>query len=75
MKRLSLNHRPTFRNNYVQPALKMGLIEMTEPDAPRSPAQRYRLTMKGRSVLFPHSSSGSGLRRIWMRVAQRSTRP
>jgi hypothetical protein len=51
MKRLSLSHRPTFRSNYVQPALKMGLIEMTQPDAPLSPTQRYRLTLKGRSVL------------------------
>ncbi|MHB8771247.1 MAG: Fic family protein [Syntrophales bacterium] len=51
MKRLSLSHRPTFRSNYVRPALKMGLIEMTQPDAPRSPTQRYRLTQKGRSVL------------------------
>ena len=47
MKGLSLSHRPTFRSNYVQPALKMGLIEMTQPDAPRSPTQRYRLTMRG----------------------------
>ena len=51
MKKLSLTHRPTFRNNYVHPALKMGLIEMTQPDAPRSPTQRYRLMLKGRSLL------------------------
>jgi predicted glycosyltransferase len=47
MKNLSLAHRPTFRSNYVHPALKLGLIEMTQPDAPRSPTQRYRLTLKG----------------------------
>jgi len=51
MKKLTLAHRPTFRSNYVQPALKRGLVEMTQPDAPRSPTQRYRLTMKGRSIL------------------------
>ena len=51
MKKLSLAHRPTFRSNYVHPALKMGLIEMTQPDAPRSPTQRYRLTLKGRSLI------------------------
>jgi Fic family protein len=51
MKKLSLVHRPTFRSNYVHPALKMGLVEMTQPEAPRSPTQRYRLTPKGRSVL------------------------
>ncbi len=52
MKKLSLAHRPSFRSNYVHPALKMGLVEMTQPDAPRSPTQRYRLTMRGRSVLL-----------------------
>lgn len=51
MKKLSLVHRPTFRSSYVHPALKMGLIEMTQPDAPRSPTQRYRLTLKGRNTL------------------------
>ena len=51
MKKLSLAHRPSFRSNYVHPALKMGLVEMTQPDAPHSPTQRYRLTPKGRSML------------------------
>jgi Fic family protein len=51
MKKRSLVHRPTFRSNYVHPALKMGLVEMTQPDAPRSPTQQYRLTTKGRNVL------------------------
>jgi hypothetical protein len=52
MKKLSLAHRPTFRGNDVHPALKMRLIEMTQPDAPRSPTRRYRLTLKGRSILI-----------------------
>jgi hypothetical protein len=51
MKKLSLAHRPNVRSNYVHPALKMGLVEMTQPEAPRSPTQRYRLTPKGRSML------------------------
>jgi Fic family protein len=51
MKKLSLVHRPTFRSNYVHPALKSGLVEMTQPEAPRSPTQRYRLTPKGKSLL------------------------
>jgi Fic family protein len=51
MKKLSLAHRPSFRSNYVHPALKMGLVEMTQPDSTRSPTQRYRLTMKGRGIL------------------------
>lgn len=42
MKRLALTHRPTFSKNYLKPALAAGLIEMTDPDSPRSPAQHYR---------------------------------
>ena len=49
MARLGLQHRPTFRNNYLNPALAAGLIEMTQPDSPRSPVQQYRLTAKGRA--------------------------
>lgn len=47
MQHLRLAHRPTFRNNYLNPALVAGLIEMTHPDSPRSPAQKYRLTALG----------------------------
>ena len=43
MKALGLSHRPTFRKNYLNPALEQGLIERTEPDSPRSPKQRYRV--------------------------------
>ena len=48
MGALSLRHAPTFRKNYLNPALECGLIERILPDTPRSPAQRYRLTAKGR---------------------------
>jgi Fic family protein/predicted transcriptional regulator len=51
MARLSLSHRPTFRRNYLEPALTAGLIERTQPVSPRSPTQRYRLTEKGRAFL------------------------
>ena len=47
MRLLSLSHKPTFRQNYLAPALEHGLIERTDPDSPRSPRQRYRLTAKG----------------------------
>lgn len=42
MERLGLSHRPTFRKNYLRPALDGGLIEMTVPDKPNSRNQRYR---------------------------------
>jgi len=49
MAGLHLSHRPTFRKNYLEPAIAAGLIERTQPDSPRSPTQRYRLTEKGRA--------------------------
>ncbi|MDR1776643.1 MAG: Fic family protein [Desulfovibrio sp.] len=42
MNLLDLKHRPTFRQNYLRPALERGRIEMTLPDAPNSRNQRYR---------------------------------
>jgi hypothetical protein len=48
MKVLDLTHKPTFRKNYLDPAIEGGWIERTQPDSPRSPTQRYRLTAEGR---------------------------
>jgi len=47
MKSLKLAHAPTFRKNYLTPALEDNWIERTQPDSPRSPTQRYRLATKG----------------------------
>ena len=51
MQCLGLSHRPTFLYNYLQPAIRAGLLEMTQPGSPRSPTQKYRLTGRGRSYL------------------------
>ena len=48
---LGLRHRIHFREAYLLPALRAGLIEMTIPDKPRSSKQRYRLTPAGRERL------------------------
>jgi predicted nucleic acid-binding protein len=42
MEKLSLSHRPTFRKNYLNPALKAERLLMQYPDKPRSPKQRYK---------------------------------
>ena len=47
---LKLSDRENFRINYLQPALKHNLIEMTIPDKPKSILQKYRLTEKGREM-------------------------
>lgn len=46
MKKLELSHKPTFRKNYLNPALEHGLIEMYNPESPRSPKQKYRVIKK-----------------------------
>ena len=42
MLRLGMTHKPTFRKNYLNPAIEMGLVEMTVPGKPRSRYQKYR---------------------------------
>jgi len=42
MELLRLKHRPSFRDNYLLPALKLGYMEMTIPDKPNSSKQKYK---------------------------------
>lgn len=42
MERLGLSHRPTFRKNYLNPALEQNMVERTIPDKPNSKKQKYR---------------------------------
>lgn len=50
MAALKLGGRRNFLEKYLSPAIAAGLVEMTQPDRPRSPTQRYRLTAKGKKV-------------------------
>jgi hypothetical protein len=54
MQALGLSHRTSFRRNYLDPALEGGWIERTQPDSPRSPSQRYRLSDRGCRWLTQH---------------------
>jgi predicted HTH transcriptional regulator len=47
MQKLTLKDRNNFSKTYLEPALENGIIEMTQPDSPKSPTQKYRLTPKG----------------------------
>ncbi|MCC6747123.1 MAG: putative DNA binding domain-containing protein [Deltaproteobacteria bacterium] len=44
-------NRTKFRDQVLAPLLEAGLVEMTIPDKPRSPKQRYRITEAGRARL------------------------
>ena len=48
---LKLKDRIGVMRNYIQPALKLGFIEMTLPDKPNSRLQKYRLTDKGKELI------------------------
>ena len=50
MDQLQLKHRETFNSNYLDPAIKEGYIEMTHPENPTHPKQRYKLTAKGKDL-------------------------
>ena len=45
LQELGLKHRPTLMNDYIKPALTLGLIEMTQPDSPKSPTQKYKVKL------------------------------
>ena len=44
---LKLGGRRNFLEKYLSPAIELGFLEMPQPDSPRSPTQKYRLTVKG----------------------------
>jgi len=48
---LGLKSQANFRERYLEPALATKLVEMTQPDSPKSPTQKYRITEKGKQIL------------------------
>ena len=50
MGALKLGGRRNFLEKYLSPAIELGLVEMTQPNSPRSPTQKYRLTEKGKNM-------------------------
>ena len=45
-----LKDRMYFKQKFIDPGLKEGIIEMTQPDKPNSRTQKYRLTEKAKSI-------------------------
>ena len=37
--------------NYIEPAIKDGIVTLLYPDSPRHPRQKYKLTVKGLALL------------------------
>lgn len=57
MHSLKLNDRKSFAKTYLLPALKVGLIELTLPDKPKSSKQRYRISAAGIQVKMQQHGS------------------
>ncbi len=47
---MGLRSRKSFKQNYIDPAIREGYLEMTLPDTPKSKNQQYRLTAKGKEL-------------------------
>ena len=56
MSKVELKHRPTFMENYLNPAIENGFVRLLYPDSPRHPRQKYLLTVKGMMLLNQLSS-------------------
>ena len=51
-EKLALKDDEHFRLAYLVPAMNAGIVEMTIPDKPKSPSQRYRLTQLGKNMVL-----------------------
>ncbi len=50
MEVLGLKHRRTFVVNYLEPAMRQGLVRMLYPNSPKHPRQKYLLTPQGMAL-------------------------
>jgi ATP-dependent DNA helicase RecG len=50
MVAMGIKDRAHFGSAYLRPALAAAMVEMTQPDKPKSSKQRYRLTLLGQAV-------------------------
>ena len=51
MELVGIKQREDFRIRFLKPAIGAGMVEMTQPNSPRSPTQKYRLTAKGKRLV------------------------
>ena len=50
MQAAGAGHRGHFKKKHLDPLIALGLVGMTDPDSPKSPAQKYRLTRMGLQI-------------------------
>ena len=55
---IGIRDRARLRKRYLKVALEKGFVEMTEPDSPHSPNQKYKLTPLGVNLAAEMSRAG-----------------
>ena len=48
---MGMTNASKFKKRYLDVLIDMGIVEMTQPDSPKSPTQKYFLTELGKSLL------------------------
>ncbi len=48
---VGLQNHTRFKRAFLDPLIELGVVEMTQPESPNSPTQRYRLTEAGKGLL------------------------
>ena len=59
---LVFKSKTTFRQNYLNPAIKAGLVTLENPDKPNAPNQRYGLTTKGKALYYANQKADEVVR-------------
>ena len=58
LRAIGIRDRARLRKRYLKGALEKGFVEMTEPDSPHSPNQKYKLTPLGVNLVAEISREG-----------------
>jgi ATP-dependent DNA helicase RecG len=51
MAALDYKNPKTFRDNYLSPLRQVGFIELTNPEKPTDPENKYKITEAGKTFL------------------------
>lgn len=65
---MSFKSKTTFRQNYLNPAIKLGYVRLENPDSPNAPNQRYGLTLKGKALYYERHDNDNDVQNDLQRV-------
>ena len=60
LEKIGMKHRPTFLENYLNPAITNGYITLLFPNSLKHPRQKYLLTVEG-LALYNEITSKTGI--------------